>query len=61
MELPARLLPHFHKGNTRLFCTFSLKLNFPKEKGGGVYLLRLDNVFKMLFFEMIIAVAVKCK
>lgn len=60
LELVAGLLPHSHKGNTRLFCTFSLTLHFPKEKGGGVYLFKLDNVFKMPFFE-IIAVAVKCK
>lgn len=35
LELPAGLLLHSHKGNTRLFCTFSLKLHFPKEKGVG--------------------------
>jgi hypothetical protein len=39
LELRAGLLPHSHKGNTRLFCTFSLKLHFPKEKGvGHIYL-----------------------
>lgn len=45
LELPASLL-HSQKGNTRLFCTFSLKLHFPKKRRVGYIYLSLIMFFK---------------